>query len=331
LFVKVILKTYAKLFKKNISLDHVKIIGKLQSFTVDKRNFHKCDYLFFSGQSLLLSNLKTEKPIIYYSDATFDLTVNYHWRNLASWNIKQGHAIERTALVKSSIVIHASKWANTSAIDFYKTSKTKCHILEFGANLDDNDIEDSETYTTNRELKILFSGTNWERKGAEIAIDTVDFLNKKNIKTKLIIVGVNTVPEKFRNISFIEYVGFLNKNIVQQYEKYISIIKQSHLFLLPTKIECAGIVFCESSAFGLPIFTYDTGGIANYVINGCNGYRLPLSEKGDAFAHKIIECINQNELLKLKKGGQQLYKEKLSWKSWAERFKGVLKIQSQLK
>ena len=330
LIIKILLKTYQKLFAKKILSDHMKIIGKLQSFTINKAAYHKCDYLFFSGQSVLLSNLKTEKPIIYYSDATFHLMLDYYWHSLASWNIKQGHEIEKTALHKSNIVIHSSKWASTSAIDFYKTSEAKCHVLEFGANLDDVDIAKTESYNIDCELRVLFSGVDWERKGAEIAIETVRCLNKNNVKTKLILVGLNLIPEKYKNIHFIENVGFLNKNIPEQYEKYISIIKKCHLLLLPTKMECAGIVFCEASAYGLPIFTYDTGGIANYVVDGCNGYRLSLSEKGEAFARKITKCINNNELPKLKEGGMQLYKEKLSWNSWAERFKEILKNHQQL-
>ena len=58
-----------------------------------------------------------------------------------------------------------------------------------------------------------------------------------------------------------DYVGFLNKNIPEQYQKLITIMGRCNLFLLPTKAECAGIVLCEASAFGLPIFTFDTGGL----------------------------------------------------------------------
>jgi len=321
---KFLLKLYSKLFAKKISLDHVKIIGKLQLFTLNKTAYHKCDYLFFSGQSLLLSNLKIKKPIIYYSDATFHLMVNYYLCNLASWNIKQGNEIEKMALNMSSIVIHASEWASNSAIDYYGAQKSKCYVLEFGANLDFNDIEETEPYNSDCELKILFSGVDWERKGAEVAIEAVSYLNNNNVRARLILVGLPSIPERYKNIPYIEHYGFLNKNIPEQYEQYVSIIKQCHLLLLPTRMECAGIVFCEASAYGLPIFTYDTGGVANYVINGCNGYRLSLSEKGDAFARKIMECINKNELLELKKGGMQLYKNKFSWMSWAERFREIL-------
>jgi glycosyltransferase involved in cell wall biosynthesis len=331
LIIKVLLKIYSKLTRSNIISDHIKIIGKLQSFTIDETKYAKCNYLFFSGQSLLLFNIKTKKPIIYYSDATFHLMVDYYWHNLVSWNIRQGDDIERTSLHKSKVVIHSSKWAGESAVNFYGVPEKKCHVLELGANLEDGDIINVEPYDVNNVLKILFSGVDWKRKGAEIAIETVDYLNKNNIKAKLILTGINidSIPENFRDIPFVEYVGFLNKNVPEQYNKYITTIMKCHLFLLPTKAECAGIVFSEASAYGLPIFTYDTGGIANYVVNGYNGYRLSLPEKGDAFARKIMECIEQGELQKLRGGCLQLYKEKLSWKSWASRFKEVIENEEK--
>ena len=323
IIVKILLKIYSKLIRKNILTDHTKIVGKLQSLTIDKSCYEECDYLFFSGQSQILASLDTKKQIIYYSDATFQLMIDYYWHNLSSWTIKQGNDIERTALEKSKIIIHSNVWASNSAIDFYGTQKEKCHVLEFGANLEDDDITSTEPYTGG-ELRVLFSGVEWKRKGAKVAIDTVGYLNKNNIKAKLFLVGLNSIPEEYKNISFIEHIGFLNKNIPEQYNKYISIIKQCHLLLLPTRAECSPIIFSEASAYGLPIFTYDTGGLINYVVNDCNGYRLPLSEKEEAFAHKIKECIDSGEFLRLKEGCLRLYKEKLNWKTWASRFNKLI-------
>lgn len=39
-----------------------------------------------------------------------------------------------------------------------------------------------------------------------------------------------------------------------------------HLLLLPTRAECAGIVFNEASAYGVPILLTDTGGVS---VNDC--------------------------------------------------------------
>jgi glycosyltransferase involved in cell wall biosynthesis len=116
----------------------------------------------------------------------------------------------------------------------------------------------------------------------------------------------------------------MNKNIHDQYEKYISILKKSHIFLLPTKAECSAIVFCEASAFGIPILTYLTGGLDDYVVDGVNGYKLHLGASSMEFADTIQHCIENNELVKLSSGGKRLYAERLSWKAWSQRFKDLM-------
>ncbi|MBO8460896.1 MAG: glycosyltransferase family 4 protein, partial [Bacteroidetes bacterium] len=156
------------------------------------------------------------------------------------------------------------------------------------------------------------------------AILTVEELNKRGINARLIMVGIKKVPDAYKGIPYVDYVGFLDKNDRQQYERYIETVKSTHIFLLPTQAECAGIVFAEASAFGIPIFTYDTGGIPNYVINGVNGYRLPMSSSYVAFADKIIKAIQADELLVLGKGGMQLYKDKLNWHTWAQSFRKIM-------
>lgn len=43
-------------------------------------------------------------------------------------------------------------------------SSAKCKVLEFGANLDDEDIVKSDKYEKGDVLNVLFFGVNWERK-----------------------------------------------------------------------------------------------------------------------------------------------------------------------
>lgn len=103
---------------------------------------------------------------------------------------------------------------------------------------------------------------------------------------------------------------------------FLKLICNCHCLLLPTHAECAGIVFSEASAFGLPSFAYDTGGISNYVINGKNGYRLSPDSTAVDFAHTIESAINTNEFKQLHDGALSHYKEKVSWKAWSKRFSG---------
>lgn len=284
-----------------------------------------CDYLFFPGDCQITKYRKVDKPIIYYSDATFKQMIGYYWKDLSGLLLREGDRNERIANDNSTIIIKSSHWAINSVVTDYQQKTSKCHVLEFVANIDERDIVKTDIYHGGP-VNILFSGVEWERNGADIAIDTVKELNRKGVEAKLFLVGIKeeNIPEKYKNISCVDYIGFLNKNIPEQYQKLITIMGRCNLFLLPTKAECAGIGLCEASAFGLPIFTFDTGGIGNYVIDGMNGYKLTMDADANAFATKIKEAIETNELLKLREGCLNFYEEKLNWKAWANNFKKLM-------
>ena len=119
--------------------------------------------------------------------------------------------------------------------------------------------------------------------------------------------------------------GFLNRNNETERNLLNQLRAEADLFLLPTKAECSGIVFCEACAYSLPSLTYDTGGISNYVINGENGYRLPLSAGGADFAKKIRDIINNgDELTRLKKNARRKYEDDLNWETAGRRISEVI-------
>ena len=118
--------------------------------------------------------------------------------------------------------------------------------------------------------------------------------------------------------------SFLNKNNPEQYRRYVKLWQEANLFLLPTQAECAGIVYCEASAYGVPIFTYDTGGIGDYVVDGVNGYKLPPTATAADFAACIKRNLDTSSLQALHEGCLSLYKDKLSWSAWSRRFREIM-------
>lgn len=304
---------------------HTIIMAKLESETLNEKDIDKCDVLFAPFASTLLYSLKTEKPIIYLSDATFSVMAGYYFKKLPSWNIKEANEIELTALKKSNYTIYASDWAYNSAIKDYNISPDKIRVFEFGANIDDQNIIPHEFIYKNH-LDLLFLGVDWDRKGGDIAVEACKYLIEKGLLVTLHIVGIKNLRNDVLNLPFIENYGFLNKNKVEDYDKLVRIIQKSHCLLLPTKAECAGIVFCESSAYGLPIFTYKTGGIANYVYNGKNGYMLPINATGKDFGRKIEECLESGELASMSEIAIKVYKEKLNWSVWGQNIEKLIDL-----
>lgn len=323
ILLKVLIKV---LFGKRALVDHNRFYFRMCAQSIDLKQLDSCDYLFFPNSGQIGAYLNTDKPIIYFSDATFSLMVDYYWKNQSKWVVKEGIDNDLKAIKRSIINIRSSKWAADSVVNDYGADPRRTCVIELGANIDDNDIKPSLPYRKGQTLNMLFSGVDWERKGGDIAVETVRLLNEYGINSKLIIAGIKQLQAKYENTPYIENLGFLNKNNIEQYKQYIRAMSNAHVFLLPTKAECAGIVYCEASAFGLPIFSYDTGGVRNYVRNGVNGYTLPISSGAKDFANAIINCVEHNRLNDLHYGGIDLYKTTLNWNSWGKRFRECIEI-----
>ena len=318
------MRAFGKIGHVRLDCTHSVMGAMLQSKTIDMNAVYQCDVLFAPFCSEALYSLNTDKPIIYLSDATFNIMVDYYFKGLSANAIKQGNKVEQRAMDRSKVIIVSSQWAANSAINDYHQNPSKVHIVEFGANLDDRDIIE-KTFDYDGHLHILFLGVDWKRKGGQIAVDACKWLNENGVPTTLHIVGIKELDESIKKLPYVDYVGFLNKNYPEQYNRLVEVIKECHCMLLPTLQEAAGIAFCECSAYGLPCFSHLTGGVSNYVYNGRNGYLLPLGSTGADFGAKIKECLESGELRRTSETANSVYREKLNWNVWASKVESIIR------
>ena len=138
---------------------------------------------------------ETDLPIVYASDVTYALLNNYYpeFTNLFARSVRNGNLIEEHAIRRSEAVLFSSDWAARSAIDDYGADPSKVHVLPFGANLDQVPgrsvvLEHEQSGT----CKLLFLAVSWERKGGEIARETLVDLIRLGIDAKL--YGVRLRP-----------------------------------------------------------------------------------------------------------------------------------------
>lgn len=304
--------------------DHSESASKELTKTLDHKLLDSVDMFLCINNSSIVATTKLSKPVIYRTDTTFNLMVDYYWHRLSKKDIRLGNHTEQLILDRAGIVLYPSEWAKASAIEDYKQNPDKLFVVESGANIDSKNIKPRVRKYEGGTLNLLFLGIDWKRKGGRYAIEACEYLHNQGIDVKLNIVGIKHLDNKIKSLPFVEFYGYLNKNNPEQYKKLTEIIDSSHALLLPTIAECAGIVFCESSAYGLPSFTFDTGGVGNYVVNGVNGYKLEMGSSGEDFGRKIMDCIGSGELEKLSQGGLNLYKQKLNWEVWQEKVEKII-------
>lgn len=68
-----------------------------------------------------------------------------------------------------------------------------------GPTLNSQDLIPVKPYQSGT-LNVLFSGVEWERKGGDVAVKSVDRLNQLGVKAKLVIVGIRELPLGYKEL-----------------------------------------------------------------------------------------------------------------------------------
>lgn len=320
--IRCLLSIFSRVTNTKTKIEYTKIGAFLEASSISRTKIRNNDILIGAFCSGAISCLKTDSPIIYFSDATFNLLDGYYFSNLSKISIDAGNKIEKRALDNATRIVVSSNWARDSVVNDYDINESKVEVIEFGANIDDENITIDNivgTPANNNPLQLIFIGVDWVRKGGEIAVNTLDWLNSNGIDSELHVIGIKDLPKVHSQNRKIINHGFLNKNIPSEYSKLLNILVNGDLLIFPTIRECSAIVFCEASAYGLPIFSHNTGGTSNYVIEGVNGHLLELGSSGKDFGNKIKGCIDDGSLFSMKRTARTLYKSNLNWRTWSER------------
>ncbi len=283
------------------------------------------DILVAPAASTEIAHLKSQVPIIYISDTSFNQIKDYYetYSNFSAWSNKFSDRIEQKAILNSRALVYSSNWAADHARKHYKIGKIKVYVFPFGANIDKvssrKDVPKEFTGT----LNLLFLGRQWERKGGPLVVETVRKLNKAGYKVHLTICGCS--PPIEIEEQFITVYKFLDKNKEDENDIFLKIMYGSHLLFLPTKADCTPIVFCEAAAFGLPVLSRDTGGVNSIIRQGENGILLPETAEAQDYYNVLVGLLENPEQLKEMSGrSRSLFETKLNWTIWGDSIEKVI-------
>ncbi len=312
-----------KCFKKKTAVEFLQAYAKYFSRQLEKElKKRPVDVLFVSASSQLIAYVKTDIPIIYMTDATFQQIQGYYpyFSNLAKYNVRQGIALDKSAFHKAAHCMLASEWNKRSAIEDYGIAEEKISVIPLGANMDKLPHANELFTKTTGNPSLLFLGVEWDRKGGDIALEAFRILRNKGIQAQLRIIGC-VPPHDLSAEKDITVIPFLDKNKEEDLQQLHQVFLETDILLLPTRAECAGVVFCEASAYGIPSITTDTGGVSTYVKEGVNGYALPLTAGAQEYAQLLEELLSSNTRLnELKSSSRKHYEDQLNWEQWGKKF-----------
>jgi glycosyltransferase involved in cell wall biosynthesis len=314
-------------FKKRFVYEHCFLVAKRCAKVATQRLAGRSfDVIVAPAGATVVAFLETDIPIVLVEDATYGLLFDYYvwFSHLLKRSAYEMNTIQNLALKRANAVLCHSTWAARSAIEEYATDPRKVHVVPVGANLDEGPPREVALGRKKSDhCRLLFLGTDWQRKGGEIAFETLLKLEELGISAELIVCGC-TPPKRFSH-ERMKVIPFLNKNDERQHKELEQLFMMSDFLLLPTRADTFGMVFCEANAFGLPAITTNTGGVPEAVRDGENGFLLPLDARGDAYAEVIATIYRDDQrYAELVKSSRAAYENRLNWDAWGVAVKKII-------
>lgn len=207
-------------------------------------------------------------------------------------------AIYRFALASSRIsVIFQNPDDRDYFIDKKITSKKNSYLI-LGSGVDTDIFSPSSENSVKHNLTVLFFGRLLWDKGIEYLIDATKILKTEGIDFTLNLAGEPDMSnpsyinleqlKKWENNGLINYLGYCSD--------MVEIIRASDLVVLPTYYrEGVPLSLIEAASVGKPIVTTDMPGCREIVVDGKNGFLVPVKDSV-ALADKIREILLNKDL-----------------------------------
>lgn len=313
-------KCYRIVFKKLYDPKANPLIVKHNASQIStKLSKFNSDIVLCPESMLEIAYLECKQPIAVWTDTSIASLIDFYpwFSNFCNETKKNIYTIEKAALHRCKLIIFSSDWAAQSAIATYGIQPSKIKVVPLGATIECNRTnEDINSIVESRNTnlcKLLFVGVDWFRKGGNIALEVAKELNRMGLKTELLVAGCQPITNEPLP-SFVTTLGFINKSTHQGLEKMNKLFCESHFFIMPSKAETYGLVFCEANSFGTPCLATDVGGIPTIIKDGLNGKTFSLKASISEYCNYILSLMaNYSEYKKLALSSFNEYQSRLNW------------------
>lgn len=205
-----------------------------------------------------------------------------------------------------------SNWANLQTLRAHKLASNKVHTVGWGP-CSINMVEEPINLLKNEPL-VLFVGNEFYRKGVDILRRAIPMVIEKVSNAKFVIIGSNSDKLSVEPHYALKMVGVVKEEeIMKQYFRAASV------FVLPHRYDRSPHVIVEAMSAGKPIVASNQGGVTDAIVDGENGFLIPVNDPG-SLAAAIIRLLNNPELmLKLGTAGRKIMIERFSWEKVSKR------------
>ncbi len=202
------------------------------------------------------------------------------------------------------MLIHKRKMDKILSKKIFENAKTVICVSKKISNIIHNDISENvntiiirngikkQFQLTKNNKELLFVGKLIDIKDPLLLIDIFKGFHEKNKEYKLQIVGDGPLRGKMENEiqkyslqDFIIMNGFINR------DKIHSFFERASFLLITSKSEGFPTIIPEAFSSGLPVISFDIGGIKEVIINKQNGYIVKNRNKNE-FVEKLLESVS---------------------------------------
>jgi glycosyltransferase involved in cell wall biosynthesis len=182
-------------------------------------------------------------------------------------------------------------------------------------------------------LLLIISYAEFDWKGGDLFLDSLNFLQDMNDKFEIILVGNPSVGyKKLLNTYNFRVIDF---GLVSNQKELRKIYNISELIVIPSRIDNLPLKGLEASSCGVPIVCFDIGGMTDLVIHKKNGWLAKSFETKD-LACGIREILtNKHVHLQMSKFSRKnvikKFKNQNVISQYIDFYKEILNKQSQKK
>ncbi len=237
------------------------------------------DALFLHTQTVSLYSAPYLRrvPSIISLDATpinYDTVGEAYGHTAGSgWLEKRKFAWYCSLVREATALVTWCQWAKDSLVNDYGIDAQKVTVIPPGvdmANWGFGKEKVEKPIETNRPVRLLFVGGDFERKGGKYLIEA--FKKHLHHSCTLDIATRDAVAEE--EAKGVEGIR-VHRGLTANSEPLKALYANADIFVFPTLADCLPIAVMEGMAAGLPVVATDVGGLSEEVVPGVSGLVVP--------------------------------------------------------
>ncbi len=245
---------------------------------VDALCTRKAELDFFHGFTPWILT-EPKRPYVAWSDCTFrDYIDIFHRREwFCGDDLGRIERAESEWLKKASCVLFTSDWAADRAVRQYALDAGRVRSVGIFGEIE---MPARDAYAGGKEF--VFVSTNFETKGGPIVLAAFREVKKCHPGASLIVVGDQ--PYSISAEAGVNFVGFLRKEIPDEYDRFLKILSRARALVNATRCDTAPVLLIEAGYVGCPVISTRMFAIPELIDHGRTGLLLDDSSQINAVA-----------------------------------------------